>query len=131
MVRPHQENILVSLVHEVINIEEGEEDGARAQGIRVEAYGLHSTGPLARPANHHLNIHDTTLCMAAALSLHQHVLTCIYLNNDIKSHQIVNKSITLNLLKSGICTCSNVTCVQDCLLAGFTMKNRELGTDVM
>lgn len=43
---PHQEHILISLVYKVINIEEGKEYGPWAQGIRVEAYGLHTTGPL-------------------------------------------------------------------------------------
>ena len=36
----------------VVYIEEGKEDGARAQVIRGEAQGLHPTGPLLRPACH-------------------------------------------------------------------------------
>lgn len=36
----------------VVDIEEGKEDGARAQVVRGEAQGLHPTGPLLRPACH-------------------------------------------------------------------------------
>ncbi len=36
----------------VVYVEEGEEDGARAQVVRGEAQGLHPTGPLLGPACH-------------------------------------------------------------------------------
>ena len=40
---------------EVVHIEEGEEDGARAQVLRGEADGLHPTGALLRPACQYVN----------------------------------------------------------------------------
>ena len=46
----YQEDERVSLMDEVVHIEEGEEDGARAQVLRGEADGLHPTGALLRPA---------------------------------------------------------------------------------
>jgi len=39
-------------VDKVVHVEEGKEDGARAQVVRGEAQGLRPTGPLLRPACH-------------------------------------------------------------------------------
>ena len=71
--KAHQKDERVSLVDKVVHIEEGKEDGARAQVIRGEAYGLHPTGALLRPAHQQLMMMCELHCPRLHLRVHLHL----------------------------------------------------------